>query len=155
MNIKPRIMNELFDGNIRIENLFHMELVTACDSMPESFWEVFNDDHEEVLKAIGLRNKDISGYADLESKSELMDFLLDNKVTGFLIHFSTPVPRDFEFRDDGEFVCCSSGWGISTWSFAFGSTLEDALEQAIKVQQEYFDACVVKAREDRGLNYDI
>lgn len=148
MKLNKELMENLYEGSIRIENVFHMELVTACDSMPESFWEVFNSDHEDVLEVLGLRNKDISEYGDLESKSELLEFFHDCRLTGFLIHFSTPVPRNFLFGDDGEFRGCSSGWGISTWRFAFGLTLVDALNEAVKMQKKYFDLCIVEARKE-------
>lgn len=146
MKLKYEVMEKLYDGNIRIENIFYMQLVTACDSLPDSFWEVFNDDRKDALSAIGLSHKDTSEYRDLKYGSELLDFLHDNKITGVLIQFATPVPRNFSFDTDGEFSHCSSGWGLTSWHFAYGETIDEVLAQAIKVQDQYFNECQERAR---------
>lgn len=148
MKLKYEVMENLYDGSIRIENIFYMQLVTACDSLPDSFWEVFDDDRENVLSAIGLVSKDISEYGNLETKDELLEFLYDHKASGVLILFVTPVPRNFSFDTDGEFSHCSSGWGLTSWHFAYGESIDEALAQAIKVQDQYFNECQERAREE-------
>lgn len=148
MKIKHDVMESLFDGNIRIENVFIMQLISACDSMPDSFWDVFDDNHEEVLKAIGLSNANISDYDDLSTKSELLDFLHDKKMSGVLIQFATPVPRDFSFDDDGEFSSCSCSWGMTSWNFAYGKSIDEAINHAISIQGEYWNECLERAKAE-------
>ncbi|MDA1379247.1 hypothetical protein PCI56_05985 [Plesiomonas shigelloides subsp. oncorhynchi] len=77
MEINSDAIKSLFNGNVRIENVFIMQLISACDSMPDSFWSVFNDNHEEILKALGLSDTNISDYDDLSTKSDLLDFLYE------------------------------------------------------------------------------
>ncbi|ENM6044690.1 hypothetical protein AB8H57_002743 [Vibrio parahaemolyticus] len=145
MNISKKTMEALFDGNIRIENLFNMQLITACDSMPDSFWDVFDFNSQEVMETLGIS---CVGIPDLEDKSTLLEFLHDRRLSGFLIHFSMPVPRNFRFDENGQFSSCSSGWGWSICRFAFGSELNDALDQAIKIQEQYFEDCLSEARTE-------
>lgn len=37
MEINSDVIESLFNGNIRIENVFIMQLISACDSMLDSF----------------------------------------------------------------------------------------------------------------------
>ncbi len=143
MKFSPEIMEELFQNSIRIDNVFYMQLVTACDQLPEAFWEVF-EDHGDILDLIGLANKNVADYSMLRSKSDLLEFLHDHRKYGVLIHFSHPVPRDFKFKG-GDFFSCSSGWGISIDHLAYGETLEDALKQAICIYEKYFERCMKDA----------
>lgn len=142
MKLSNEVLEQLFDGNIRIEEVFHMQLVTCCDSLPDSFWGVFEDDHEGVLRAIGLDGVDTSEYGHLASRSELLDFLHNKGKTGVLIQFLTPCPQNLCFDSDGEFSSCSSSWGLATYRFAYGETFEEAVSDAIRVQDEYFEECV-------------
>lgn len=146
MKIKHDVLESLFDGNIRVENVFIMQLISSCDSMPDSFWGVFDDNHEEVLKAIGLGNANTSDYDDLSTKSELLDFLHDKKVYGVLIQFATPIPRNFSFDDDGEFSSCSCSWGMTSWHFAHGKSIDAAIDNAISIQGKYWDECLKSAK---------
>ncbi|EOW9224979.1 hypothetical protein ACN26P_003511 [Vibrio cholerae] len=144
MKFSYEIMEELFQRSIRIDNVFYMQLVTACDQLPEAFWEVF-EDHGDILDLIGLANKNVADYSMLRSKSDLLEFLHSHRKYGVLIHFSYPLPRDFKFTGDGDFLSCSSGWGISIEHLAYGETLEDALTKAISIHEEHFEECMREA----------
>ncbi|WP_367971630.1 hypothetical protein RJD38_14910 [Vibrio scophthalmi] len=152
MKINREILEQLFDCSIRIDHVFHMQLITACDSLPDSFWEVFEDNCADVFNALGLTEK-LSQEYDLESKSELLDFLHDQRVGGVLLQFSMPVPRNFHFNGEGEFRSCSSGWSISHWSMAHAETLEETLRKAIAYQESYFEQCIDKAKQE-SINYE-
>jgi hypothetical protein len=147
MKINSELLNELFDSNIRIENVFYMQLVTACDSMPDSFWEVLDDDPSEILDTLGLGGKDTSEYSDLNSKSETLEFLHDNRVSGVLLQFSTPVPKNFRLGEGGEFKSCSISWGMTTWNFVHADTIEEALTKAVEMKEQYFEKCLNEARK--------
>ncbi|KYN88870.1 hypothetical protein ATY37_14780 [Vibrio cidicii] len=146
MKFSPEVIEELFQRSIRIDNIFYMQLVTACDQLPESFWEVF-EDHGDILDLIGLADKNVADYSMLRTKSDLHEFLHDHnhRIHGVLIRFSHPVPRDFKFTGDGDFLSCSSGWGISTEHLAYGETLEDALVNAISIHEKHFEECMREA----------
>lgn len=83
MEINSDVIKSLFNENIRIENVFIMQLISACDSMPDSFWNLFNDNHEDILKALGLTDANISDYDNLSTKGELIYFLYDKKYLAF------------------------------------------------------------------------
>ncbi|MDA1379124.1 hypothetical protein PCI56_03670 [Plesiomonas shigelloides subsp. oncorhynchi] len=153
MEINSDAIKSLFNGNVRIENVFIMQLISACDSMPDSFWSVFNDNHEEILKALGLSDTNISDYDDLSTKSDLLDFLYEKNIAGVLIQFATPVPSDFSFYDDGEFSSCASSWGMTSWHFSYGETVNEAINRAISDQDKYWNECLEKAKAEcrRGL----
>ncbi|EJZ9093479.1 hypothetical protein OIX85_003890 [Vibrio parahaemolyticus] len=134
MKIKKALMDLLFEKNIRIENVFYMQLVRACDYLPESFWEVYDENSEEVMRAIGH-----DSYAsELFSQSELLEFLHAKNCSGVLVQFATPTPRNFQFTEGGDFISCSHSWGMATWSFAHGQTLDEALIKAITIRNDDF-----------------
>ncbi|MCY9861394.1 hypothetical protein OTK49_02535 [Vibrio coralliirubri] len=146
MNFNKTLISELFDNNIRIENVFYMQLLTACDSLPETFWEVFDQNSMDILSALGLKDKDTSEYSDLRAKSELSEFLHDNSVSGVLLNVATPVARNVTFDEDGEFSNCSSGWNWFTTDFVHADTIENALIKAQEWQKKTFDDEVAKAK---------
>lgn len=149
MIIKKDTLEDLFDNNILIENIFYMQLVTACDSMPESFFDVFQNEPCDLLRAIGIADPSVGD--DLTSESELLEFLHDKRVKGVLIHFSTPQPRNFSFNSSGEFSSCSISWGVCMNDFAYGQTLEEALESAVSLQDKYFSDCILSAKKEELL----
>jgi len=136
MKINKEILSDLFDSGIRIDDVFHMELVTSCSQLQGSFWNALEDDQDEVLEALKLADKDISEYSDLRSESEAADFIHDNRVSGVLIKYSGTLPRDFSFNEHGEVQSYNASWNMSISSYVFADTLEEALRAAIKDREE-------------------
>ncbi|ELP6119440.1 hypothetical protein QTV43_000585 [Vibrio vulnificus] len=136
MKINKEILSELFDNSIKVDDVFHMVLVTSCGQLQDSFWEALESDQDEVLEALKLDKKDISEYSDLRHKDEAADFLHDNDVSGVLIKYSAPAPRDFSFNEHGEHQGFNASWSISISSYIFADTLEEALKAAIKHREE-------------------
>ncbi|ANS86950.1 hypothetical protein VSVS12_03241 [Vibrio scophthalmi] len=147
MKINSEVMEQLFDASIRIEHVFHMQLVTACDSLPNAFWEEFDDNHTEILEALGFGSKESVGNYLLKSKGNLLDFLHDHKKHGVLIQFSTPIRDRFRFNDQGEFLSCSCSWSAYMSHFSYGQTLDEALRKAIAYQEEHFEQCITEAKQ--------
>ncbi len=139
MKIPPAIINDLFNNNIRVENTFVMEVVTACDSLPQTFWEAFESEPEEILNRLGLKQRFNPDGLEIKDKCDLLDFLHEQRARGVLVHFSTPVPIDIEFNAKGDFSTCSIGWNRTVQDFAYGHTIEEALANAVKQQDTYFD----------------
>lgn len=148
MEINSDVIESLFNGNVRIENVFIMQLISACNSMPDSFWRVFNDKREEILKALGVSDTNISDYENLSTKSDLLDFLYDKNIAGVLIQFATPVPSNFSFYDDGEFSSCESSWGMTSWHFSYGESVDEAVNRAISAQDKYWSECLERAKSE-------
>lgn len=139
------LAKSLFDENIRIENVFILPFIYACDSMPDSFWDVFDENPTEFLESIGLNNANMSDYDDLLNKTDLLNFMHDRKISGFSIQFSTTVPTNFSF-DDGKFYSCDFSWGLTYENFAYGQSIDKAINHAIKIKRDYFNECIEKAK---------
>lgn len=148
--INKETLSDLFDSDICIENVFYMQLVTACDTLPKSFLDVFEFDGDNVLKALGL-NRSLMDQSD----DELLEFLHDKAPKGILIRFATPVPHDFSFNSAGDWCAHEGSWDCS-WSrrthlYAYGDSLEVALDNVFKVYHAYVNECAEREKKDRGL----
>ncbi|PSV00435.1 hypothetical protein [Photobacterium kishitanii] len=140
------VMSALFDRNVKIEHVFFMKLITACDSCPESFWNVFDSNYETIPKMLGFGDADLSKYNSLEKPDDVLEFLHDMRATGVLIHFEVPIPVNIILDDKGEFSSCSSSWNFVSSHLAYGKTVEDAIGCALATQEKYFNDCIDEAR---------
>lgn len=146
MKFEQSLLSDIFDANVRIENIFYMQLLTSCSSMPVPFWEIFDENPMVILSALGLKDKDLSDYSDLRNKDDLLEFLFDNSVSGVLLNVATPVMRDLSFNEDGEYTGCSIGWNWYSTDFVHADTIENALIKAKVWQKELFEGVVAAAK---------
>lgn len=122
----------LNDHDLVSEKMYLLDLVCANTTPPSSFHEDFVDSYCEnqyqMLKAMGLKWDD--EYDD-DSESELVEYLTDKNATGFLIQFSTGLPRDFSFTDNGEIRCFNSTRSITQSCWFHGASPAECVEKAI------------------------
>ena len=140
MNIDNEIIGTLNEELIRIENVFHMPLVTACDTAPDGLWDFFEDDREKVMSEMGFQ--DIAIYEDIDDACELVEVLEEHKKGGVLVQFSTPVLREFELDNKGKISSCSFSWSYTHLNFAYGENLEESLRRAIYLQEKFIKRCI-------------
>lgn len=146
--IKKETLSSLLNSSICIENVFYMQLVTTCSKLSESFLDVFEDDTDNVLKALGFSGS-------LVHENEVLVYLYDKAPKGVLIHFETPVHCDFLFDSNGDWQSHNSSWDCS-WSrrthlYAYGDSLEEALDNVFKVYHAYVNECAEREKKERGL----
>ncbi|HIF9333055.1 TPA: hypothetical protein ACX6RM_001301 [Photobacterium damselae] len=144
--INKETLSSLLNSSICIENVFYMQLVTACDKLPDSFLTMFKNDTESVLEALGLSGSLVTPYDD-----DLLQSFYDKAPKGVLIQFKTPVHRDFLFDDNGCWRSCDSSWNYRISLYAYGDSLAEALDNVIKAQNAFVAECVDREKKERGL----
>lgn len=132
--------------NILINNVFFIELLNTCGNVSGSFDDFYRSEFEEVIKVMGIDSKARSEY-NLSCSSEFSEYVTENKIGGILLSFSTPKPYDFRLNENGEFLSCSLNWGNKYLHTVYAQTLEDALHQAIKIQEDVFNERLLKEKE--------
>lgn len=138
MNLSSANKNRIFENNIRVENIFCMPLMTACDSVPETFWKCVDDNFESVMDALGLTEalQETSLYGEVEKKEDLENLLHDHSRNGVLIEVQSPNLMNVDFDDNGNFKSASISWGFVGTYFAYGTDLNDAIEKAIALVEQ-------------------
>lgn len=136
MNIDPNIQQQIQKLRIRVENIFSMELVTATEALTESFTQCLNDDYEQILPVLGLNDEDADEY-DLDDTYEAVAFVATCNKKGVLVKYSSPIPSDFKFKDDGSISSFSYSWGFFTVRYAYGETLNEALAGMVEEIKSY------------------
>ncbi len=143
--------NDSLLENIRINNVFFIKLLNTSGSVSDSFDDFYRSEHDEILNAMKIDRKANSDYK-LSKTSEFIEYVFDNDIDGVLLSFSTQIPNNFRFNDDGTFLSCSISWGNYNCCATHAQTLEDALNQAIKIQDELFNEYMAKAKEKAMLS---
>ena len=102
----------------------------------------------ELIELFGL-GEDSSVLEFLEGDHELAaEFLVEEK-SGFVVACETPVPQHISFNPEGE----ATSWcmGGVYWTFkAYGDTPEEAIEKALRIQQEWFEQEAQRQWEEKN-----
>lgn len=137
--------------NIRINDVFFIKLLNTSGDVSSSFDDFYRSEYDEVLNALKIDAKANSDYKFSET-SEFLEYIVDNDTDGVLLSFSTQIPTNFRFNDEGTLLSCSVSWGHYNCCVTHAQTLEDALHQAIKIQDELFNEYMTKAKEKAMLS---
>lgn len=147
MNFSQELLEQIFEHDIRVDNIFYPQLICVCDSysLPDSFDRMFDDLSDQLFDELCIEEED-----EIESIHDLQDWMMDNHLEGVILQFSVPAPHDFVLDENGEFLHCACSFGYTTMRITYEQTLEEALNEAIKWQDKFFYECLKKAKVEQG-----
>lgn len=126
-----QVAQEFYDNSIRFESIVHFASMCIDYAFPDAAEDAFNQNWEEVWRAIGIDAPEDGSEEDMEYIS---DYLNANGKAGFLIQVATPIP---EFHDKNSFI--SKGWGWYTTKWIYVENFEDAIPLAHEWKSEYIE----------------
>ena len=130
----------VFEHQIRAESIVHIATMMGHDSWPECAKEAFMEaEPEPVWEEIGIEPP-----YDLDDEGLVFEHLMDNRKTGYLVQFATPVPQDIEAD------CHRLSWGLYTTKWIYAETYEKACEKALDWRQEFIDRKREKALKEQA-----
>ena len=133
------LLNRLNEENIRIDEVFHLDLITNCESAPVSFIDFMEDPDllGKFLEIAGLSFGTIHELNSITYPADLLHLLLDNNINGVLVRYSTPYPTDIEVVNDTRRF--SYSWECTMNGIAYGHNLNAALTMLIEDKRKRFD----------------
>jgi len=127
------ICENFFNNGVRVETIIHLGSMCHDYAYPSCAEDAFEQDWEEVLKALDL---EIDADAD---KEEISSTLYDNNKLGFLIQAATPVPKFLSSSSSTH-----SGWGYYATKWIYAENINEAISKAHEWAEEYYQEQKVK-----------
>jgi len=125
MNLE--LISEMYDASVRAETIIHLgTMAWDEEGASEILTDEFESDPEPLLEATGL---------DRDAIYELFEFseaLRDERKSGWLVKFSTPVPASFDARGNYSF-----SWGYYTSKWMYGDDYEQLCREALQWQSDF------------------
>ena len=121
-------ITEYFSENcLRLEKIIHIASMCCSRSLPPIAEDAFNDDWDDVCRAIGIDPPD--NYIGPYEMSARLYAL--NKL-GFLIQAATPI---LKFKSQAS---STSSWEYYTTKWIYAESLDEAIEKAKKWAFDYY-----------------
>lgn len=122
-----QLIDELFESSVRADTIVHLASMALQDAWPSGVEEAFEDDLDEVVKAIGLP------LSHSMEKDEIAEQLVDHQKLGWLVKFSTPIPS--HFHESG----FSFSWGLYISEWFYGEDYEALCRKALEWRETVID----------------
>lgn len=117
-------------NNVRAEEIFHLgSMLHASDLIPDVLKEALELDVDKILEAIGIEHDD--DESDLE---DIPETIRESRKNGWLVRFSTPVPRFFVAEGK---VKHALSWAHYANSWFYGEDFEQLCQEAIKWADDF------------------
>lgn len=115
------------DYELRAETILHLGAMCISMSPSHALETALDEDLPEIQEAL-----EVSSFPYGESVHEVVDFLIEEEIAGFLVRMATPVPKDIE--PSGSY---GYNWGHFTSKWFYGEDIADIYRQAEKWRVEY------------------
>ncbi|MGR6860094.1 hypothetical protein ACU5EH_20165 [Aliivibrio salmonicida] len=149
MVINKQLQSDLFDSSIVIESQYEMSILTSSDRLPSVFKSDFEDGTLEICRAMGIKWCD---EFNSSRHDDVVEFLHDSGVSGCLVKVCTPVPRDFSFKEDGEYWSYNCSWNMYTTHYIYSDSIEECCALAIKWQADNEKEAADRERKEKGIS---
>lgn len=162
MKFPKNLISDMYDSNVRFEQILHIPSLTASDAqnVSDQFSEFLGDAYEDwasksllkqcpALEAtlVQIRDNDqIEQYA----QEVINDFYHACGELEFLILISIRIPFNFKFTEDGKYRSNSLG-GAFRQQWILAKNMISAAETAIQRAEELHQQEEQKARKEQGL----
>ena len=116
------VMSFVDSNNARIEQIIHIGGMLVDEySWPSALEDLFMDDPDLAWEALGLQP-----IQDDDDKETVTEYLIDNRITGFLVEVSHPFPK----FHGGNLNGYGFSWGMYATKWVYGETIEDCIAKA-------------------------
>lgn len=127
--MQAELINTLVNNNVRAGTILHLgTMLPASADLPDALDDALELDTEEVLTALGIETDDDEDIEDLR------ELVLSSGKNGWLVMFSTPVPRFY--GAEGQ-VSYDFSWGHYANSWFYGEDYEQLCREAIEWSNEF------------------
>lgn len=149
------ITQECFDHNARISTIIHVGgAIVDEDTLSDSLDKFIEDDLWDLGYELFPVKDPFAATDDVDDmevpyKIEAAEWLIHNRLFGFLVQVDTPVikPENVRLNDEGDLSGYSYTWGYYRHRWLYANTFEVAATAGIEWTKGQADAAVEKARE--------
>ena len=86
-------------------------------------------------------------FQEYSDNNEIAQMFIDYSLYGFIAEIRMPERSDFRFKKDGSFKSCRINPGIMTCEYVFGFTIDELVEKATKIGNDFRKKQEDEARE--------
>lgn len=142
------IIERLRDSTARIEKtIFMAGALSSDEEFPSDLEEFFNDHDAAEVKAIF---GNVPEWVDFENsgscfKEEAAEWLIGDRVFGYLVNFATPVPNNITDK-----LSFSYSWGSYYTHWVYAETMNDAVSKGLEWVRTVRAKALEKATKNGG-----
>ncbi len=121
------LADRFYEETARVEEMVFIAGAMGDDVFPSDLEDFFVEEGDESLAAIFGVELPEHVKDELEANMEtdsLREWLLDQRLLGFLVKFSTPV-----MEPDADLTARRYSWGWTRSAWVYGDTMESALDK--------------------------
>lgn len=134
-------IDQLEQSGAYIEQMYHT-LASHESSTFNSFLEdIVPQDYEKIYEGI---SEDV--FDEYYDQRELPQMMIDFSLYGFIAEIRMPERSNFRFDEDGSFKSCQINPSIMRSEYVFGETMDQLVEKATAIGNDYKKQQVDKAR---------
>ncbi|WP_210498729.1 hypothetical protein [Vibrio crassostreae] len=145
MQVKNETITEMFDNNVRIDELYHLGTQVILDSVPDTVRDLILENWYDFWSVMGVKpDEDMSDDEILEELA--WDLRNRYRKTGFIAKVAYPAPRNFS--DD--YSSWDFSWGFYSTKLVYGESMQECCDKALSAQQEYIERQIAEAKREKG-----
>ena len=143
------LTEKIDESSFVIEKTAFLALERVDGFIVSDIIEEFSElDLKDISEALKFRDdKDV--YDRIESEIEnktLAQFLCENQRDGILAQIKVPKYRNHKFDEEGKYLSCESGMGVSYIVWVYANTMGELVDTCIKEENKIYEREKEKAR---------
>lgn len=124
--MKLDLIEDMFEKQVRAENLIHLGTMSLQDAWSSETQMIFSENIDSLAELLDLPLEE-----DMAC-TEMAELLNDADRLGWLVKFSTPIPRHID-RDNQSYNLC---WSQYTSKWFYGEDYEALCEEALAWREQ-------------------